>query len=67
MSEQAAAEIDMHLRARAQELDKLDRSILLADAETFLKMIEGMDDAATPVEIEGMKRILHAKTPWGGD
>lgn len=42
----------------------LDQSTLFADAKTFQKIMDWMDSAATPTETDGMKRILHAKTPW---
>ena len=67
MSEAAACETKIRLRARAQALDNLDRSNLLADPETFAKVIEWLDAAVTPVEIEGMKRILQARTPWAAE
>jgi uncharacterized protein (DUF1778 family) len=88
----AAAECNIHLRARAQDralIDRaaelvganrsqfmmasalkeaknvlLDQSTLFADAETFQKVMDWMDAPATAAEAEGMKRILHAKTPW---
>jgi len=96
MKEQAAtAEVNIHLRARAQDRELIDqaaelvganrsqfmlasalkeaRNVLLdqtslfADAKAFQKVMDWMDAAATPTEVAGMKRLLHAKTPWAGD
>ena len=86
------AEINIHLRARTQDrqlIDRaaevtgtnrsqfmlasaikearnvlLDQSTLYADVETFRKVMDWMDAAATPSEMAGMKRLLHAKPPW---
>ncbi len=86
------AEVNIHLRARAQDraiIDQaaelvganrsqfmlasalkeaknvlLDQTTIHADAETFNKVMDWMDSAATPAEAAGMKRILQAQTPW---
>ena len=42
----------------------LDQSTLYADATTFQKVMDWMDAEPTTSETDGMKRILHAKTPW---
>jgi len=89
------AEVNIHLRARAQDrllIDQaaelvganrsqfmlasalkeaknilLDQSTLFTDAQTFQKVMDWMDSTSTPAEVEGVKRVLHAKTPWHGD
>ena len=89
------AEVNIHLRARAQDKnlidqaaelaglnrsqfmlasalkeDKnilLDQSTIYADAKTFQTVMDWMDQAATPAETAGMKRLLQAKTPWQSD
>jgi uncharacterized protein (DUF1778 family) len=89
------AEVNIHLRARAQDRDLidqaaelvganrsqfmmssavkeaknilLDQTTLYADAETFRKIMDWMDAAATPTETAGMKRILDSKAPWRRD
>jgi uncharacterized protein (DUF1778 family) len=86
------AEVNIHLRARAQDkelIDQaaelagtnrsqfmlasalkeaknilLDQSTIYADAQTFQKVMDWMDAAATPAEQAGMKRLLQAKAPW---
>lgn len=86
------AEVNIHLRARSQDRNLIDRaaelvgsnrsqfmmasaikeaknilldqSTLYANAKTFQKVMDWMDAEATPVEAEGMKRILQAKAPW---
>ncbi len=42
----------------------LDQSTIFADAETFQKVMDWMDNPATPSEAEGMKRLLQARAPW---
>jgi uncharacterized protein (DUF1778 family) len=42
----------------------LDQSTIYADAQTFQKVMDWMDAAATPAEQAGMKRLLQAKAPW---
>ncbi len=89
-----AAEVNIHLRARAQDrllIDQaaellganrsqfmlssalkaaksvlLDQTSILADAETFRKVMDWMDAPASPAEDEGMKRLMQADTPWRG-
>ncbi len=41
----------------------LDQSTIYADAKTFQKVMDWMDAEATPAEIQGMKRILQARSP----
>jgi uncharacterized protein (DUF1778 family) len=96
MREQSTvAEVNIHLRARAQDrmiIDHaaelvganrsqfmmasalkeaknvlLDQSTIYADAKIFQKVMDWMDEAASPAEAKGMKRILQAKTPWQSD
>ena len=45
----------------------LDQSTIYADAKTFQQVMDWMDAAATPSEMEGMKRLLQAKAPWRRD
>jgi uncharacterized protein (DUF1778 family) len=45
----------------------LDQSTIYADAQTFQKVMDWMDSAATPTEAAGMKRILQSKAPWQRD
>ena len=45
----------------------LDQSTLSVDARTFQKVMDWMDNAATPEETEGMKRLLRSKAPWQSD
>ena len=89
------AEVNIHLRARAQDrmiIDHaaelvganrsqfmmasalkeaknilLDQSTIHTDAKAFQKVMDWMDAAATPAEVDGMKRILQAKAPWQND
>jgi len=42
----------------------LDQSTIYADAKTFQKVMDWMDTPATPTEVAGMTRMLHAKSPW---
>jgi uncharacterized protein (DUF1778 family) len=42
----------------------LDQSTIYADAKTFQKIMDWMDDEATQDEAAGMKRILQSKAPW---
>ena len=90
----ATAEVNLHLRARAEDrrlIDQAaelvganrsqfmlasalkeaktvlaDQSTIHVDAETFRKVMDWMDAAATPAETEGMRRLLTAKPPWRG-
>ncbi len=87
----AVAEVNIHLRARAQDriiIDQaaeliganrsqfmmasalreaknilLDQSTIHADADTFQRIMDWMDEPPTAVETAGMKRILRSKTP----
>jgi uncharacterized protein (DUF1778 family) len=89
------AEINIHLRARAQDkalIDQaaqvvgvnrsqfmlacalreaknilLDQTTILADSQTFQKVMDWMDAEASPEEAAGMERVLRAKAPWRGD
>ncbi len=45
----------------------LDQTTIYADAKTFQKVMDWLDNAATSKEIKGMKRLLSAKAPWQGD
>ena len=45
----------------------LDQSTIFADAQTFQKIMDWMDTAASPTETAGMKRLLQAKAPWQRD
>lgn len=86
------AEVNIHLRARAQDrtlIDQaaelvgtnrsqfmmasalkeaknilLDQSTIYADARTFQKIMDWMDNAATVPETDGMTRVQQAKAPW---
>jgi uncharacterized protein (DUF1778 family) len=42
----------------------LDQTTILADAQTFQKVMDWMDAEATPDDASGMKRILDAGSPW---
>jgi uncharacterized protein (DUF1778 family) len=42
----------------------LDQSTIFANGETFQKVMDWMDNPATPSEAEGMKRLLQASAPW---
>jgi uncharacterized protein (DUF1778 family) len=42
----------------------LDQSTIYADTKAFQKVMDWMDNPATPAETAGMKRILKSKTPW---
>ena len=42
----------------------LDQSTIHADAQTFRKVMDWMDGAATRAETAGMKRILQSRAPW---
>jgi uncharacterized protein (DUF1778 family) len=93
MSQNAtAAEVNIHLRARAQDrtlIDQaaelvganrsqfmlasalkeaktvlLDQSTLHVDTQTFMRVMDWMDAAATQAEAEGMQRLVNAKAPW---
>ncbi len=87
-----AVGVNIHLRARAQDLNLidqaaervganrsrfmlasalkeakailLDQSTIHADAQTFKKVMDWLDAAASPTETAGMKRLLEAKAPW---
>ena len=43
-----------------------DQSTIHVNAKTFCKIMDWMDSAATPAEIEGMQRLLGTKQPWRG-
>ena len=86
------AEVNIHLRARAQDrtlIDQaaglvgtnrsqfmiasalreaknilLDQTTLLAEASTFNKILDWMEQQPTPAQTDGMQRLLSAKTPW---
>ena len=86
------AEVNIHLRARAQDKDfidqmagivglnrsqfmmmsalkeakniLLDQTTIYADAKSFQKVMDWLDSAATPEEIQGMERILSVEAPW---
>jgi uncharacterized protein (DUF1778 family) len=45
----------------------LDQSTIYADSQTFQKVMDWMDSAATPTETAGMKRVLQSKAPWQRD
>jgi uncharacterized protein (DUF1778 family) len=45
----------------------LDQSTIYADAKTFQKIMDWMDQPATSSETAGMRRILQAKTPWDSE
>lgn len=45
----------------------LDQSTIYADAKTFQKIMDWMDQPATGSETAGMRRILQAKTPWDSE
>jgi uncharacterized protein (DUF1778 family) len=45
----------------------LDQTTVFADSEAFQKVMDWMDATATPDESAGMKRLLQAKAPWGGE
>jgi uncharacterized protein (DUF1778 family) len=45
----------------------LDQSTIYANEKTFQKVMDWVDADATPVEAEGMKRMLQAETPWHSD
>ena len=92
MAQTSTAEINIHLRARTQDrnlIDKaaelvganrsqfmiasalkeaknilLDQSTIYADAKTFQKVMDWMDADATPVETDGMQRLLEPNAPW---
>ena len=42
----------------------LDQTTIYADAKSFQKVMDRLDSAATPEEIQGMERLLSAKAPW---
>jgi uncharacterized protein (DUF1778 family) len=42
----------------------LDQTTIHADAETFRKVMDWMDAPATGDEAAGMRRLVHASTPW---
>lgn len=86
------AEVNIHLRARAQDrnlIDQaaglvganrsqfmmasalkeaknvlLDQSTLYVDAQTFQKVMDWMDAAATPEEAAGMRHLMQSRSPW---
>ena len=88
----ATAEVNLHLRARAEDKRLIDRaaelvganrsqfmmasalkeaktvladqSTIHVDGETFQKIMDWMDSAATPAETAGMLRLSGAKQPW---
>ncbi len=94
-SASSIAEVNIHLRARAQDralIDQaasltganrsqfmmasalkeaktvlLDQSTILADAKTFLEIMDWMDSTPTAAEATGMKRLRQAKAPWPRD
>jgi uncharacterized protein (DUF1778 family) len=45
----------------------LDQTTIYADAKTFQKILDWMDNPATAQEIAGMKRLLAAKASWKRD
>jgi uncharacterized protein (DUF1778 family) len=86
-ADKCTAEVNIHLRARAQDRDLidqaaelvganrsqfmlasavkeaknvlLDQTTLYADAQVFQKIMDWMDQAATPDEVRGMARLLN--------
>jgi uncharacterized protein (DUF1778 family) len=42
----------------------LDQSTLHVDTQTFMRVMDWMDAAATQAEAEGMQRLVNAKAPW---
>ena len=45
----------------------LDQSTIYADAVTFQKIMDWLDQPTTRAETVGIQRLLHAKTPWNGE
>lgn len=42
----------------------LDQTTIYADAKSFQKVMDWLESAATPEEIQGMERLLSVKAPW---
>jgi len=42
----------------------LDQSTIYADTKAFHTIMDWMDAAASPAEVEGMQRIVASRAPW---